>query len=48
MVQAIETLHGGNRMVGVVTHIAELAERLPARVVVTGGQGVPASVSIAG
>ena len=32
MVQAIEALHGGQRLVGVVTHISELAERLPARV----------------
>jgi exonuclease SbcC len=31
VVQALETLHGGQRMVGVVTHIQELAERLPAR-----------------
>jgi DNA repair protein SbcC/Rad50 len=47
VVQAIETLQGGNRVVGVVTHINELAERLPARVVVSGGQGVPAALSIA-
>jgi exonuclease SbcC len=32
VVQAIEALHGGQRLVGVVTHISELAERLPARV----------------
>ena len=32
VVQAIEALHGGRRLVGVVTHITELAERLPARV----------------
>jgi exonuclease SbcC len=48
VVQAIETLHGGNRLVGVVTHLTDLAERLPARVMVTGGHGVPATVSIAG
>lgn len=30
-VQALETLHGGHRMVGVVTHLQALAERLPAR-----------------
>jgi DNA repair protein SbcC/Rad50 len=32
VVQAIETLQGGRRLVGVITHIAELAQRLPARV----------------
>ena len=32
VVQAIETLQGGGRLVGVITHIAELAQRLPARV----------------
>jgi exonuclease SbcC len=30
--EAIEALHGGERMVGLVTHIAELAEQMPARV----------------
>jgi DNA repair protein SbcC/Rad50 len=37
VVQAIEALHGGRRLVGVVTHITELAERLPARVEVRRG-----------
>jgi exonuclease SbcC len=32
VVQAIEALQDGERMVGVVTHIRELAERLPARI----------------
>jgi exonuclease SbcC len=32
VVQAIETLQSGRRLVGVITHIAELAQRLPARV----------------
>jgi exonuclease SbcC len=32
VVQGIEALHGGQRMVGVVTHIPELAERMPVRV----------------
>ena len=31
VVQAIESLQGGRRVVGVVTHIQELAERLPTR-----------------
>ena len=30
--EAIEALHGGERMVGLVTHIVELAEQMPARV----------------
>lgn len=32
VVQGLEALHGGQRMVGVVTHIPELAERMPVRV----------------
>jgi len=31
VVSALDALHGGRRMVGIVTHIRELAERLPAR-----------------
>jgi len=31
VVQAIESLQGGQRMVGIVTHIPELADRMPAR-----------------
>jgi exonuclease SbcC len=31
VVGALDTLHGGDRMVGIVTHVRELAERLPAR-----------------
>jgi DNA repair protein SbcC/Rad50 len=31
VVSALDALHGGQRMVGVVTHVRELAERLPAR-----------------
>jgi len=31
---AIEALPVGGRMVGIITHVVELAERLPARVVV--------------
>jgi exonuclease SbcC len=37
VVDAIEALHGGERMVGIVTHIPELAERLPARLEVKRG-----------
>ncbi len=32
VVDALDELHGGQRMVGVVTHLQPLAERLPARV----------------
>ena len=31
MVTALDALHGGQRLVGVVTHVRDLAERLPAR-----------------
>jgi exonuclease SbcC len=31
VVSALDALHGGERMVGIVTHVRELAERLPAR-----------------
>jgi exonuclease SbcC len=31
VVSAIDALHGGQRTVGIVTHVRELAERLPAR-----------------
>jgi exonuclease SbcC len=31
VVGALDTLHGGERMVGIVTHVRDLAERLPAR-----------------
>jgi len=31
VITALDALHGGQRMVGIVTHIRELAERLPAR-----------------
>lgn len=37
-VQALDALQGGRRTVGVVTHIQELAERLPARVEVRRGE----------
>ena len=31
VVGALDALHGGDRMVGIVTHVRELAERMPAR-----------------
>ena len=31
VVGALDALHGGDRMVGIVTHVRELAERLPVR-----------------
>ena len=37
----IEALAGGGRMVGIVTHVRELAERMPVRYVVTKGPGRP-------
>jgi DNA repair protein SbcC/Rad50 len=37
VVDALDALHGGRRMVGIVTHIQDLAQRLPARVEVTRG-----------
>ncbi len=39
VVQALDALHGGRRMVGVVTHIPELAAQLPARIEVSRGEG---------
>ena len=35
VVQALEALHGGERMVGVITHLPELAEQMPG----AGGRG---------
>ena len=31
---AVETLREGGRLVGIITHIAELAERMPVRFVI--------------
>jgi exonuclease SbcC len=39
VVQALDALHGGRRMVGVVTHLPELAAQLPARIEVSRGEG---------
>jgi exonuclease SbcC len=35
VVGALDALHGGDRLVGIVTHVRELAERLPSRLEVT-------------
>ena len=43
VVGALDALHGGDRMVGIVTHVRELAERLPARLEV-GRAGTTATV----
>ncbi len=32
VVNALDALHGGRRLVGIVTHVRDLAERLPARI----------------
>jgi exonuclease SbcC len=45
VVSALDALHGGERMVGIVTHVRELAERLPARVEV-GRAGRTATLAI--
>jgi len=45
VVSALDALHGGDRMVGIVTHVRELAERLPARLEV-GRAGATALVRV--
>jgi DNA repair protein SbcC/Rad50 len=45
VVSALDALHGGERMVGIVTHVRDLAERLPARLEV-GRSGVSATIAI--
>jgi exonuclease SbcC len=45
VVSALDALHGGQRVVGVVTHVRELAERLPARLEVR-RQGATAVATI--
>jgi exonuclease SbcC len=47
VVSALDALHGGERMVGIVTHVRELAERLPARLEVR-RQGGTATAVVAG
>ena len=45
VVSALDALHGGQRMVGIVTHVRDLAERLPARLEVRRqGSGSTASI----
>ena len=46
VVSALDALHGGDRMVGIVTHVRDLAERLPARLEVR-RSGHTATASIA-
>jgi exonuclease SbcC len=45
VVGALDALHGGDRMVGIVTHVRDLAERLPARLEV-GRSGTNATVRV--
>ena len=45
VVSALDALHGGQRMVGIVTHVRDLAERLPARLEVR-RQGSTSTASI--
>ena len=45
MVSALDALHGGQRLVGVVTHVRELAERMPARLEVR-RQGSTATATV--
>ena len=35
--QALAGLSDGNRLVGIISHVAELKERIPAQLIVTGG-----------
>ena len=42
---ALDALHGGQRLVGIVTHVRELAERMPSRLEVR-RDGTTAVVSV--
>jgi exonuclease SbcC len=46
VVSALDALHGGQRMVGIVTHVRELAERLPARLEVVRQGGTSTAVVV--
>jgi exonuclease SbcC len=46
VVGALDALHGGDRMVGIVTHVRDLAERLPTRLEV-GRAGTTATIQVA-
>jgi exonuclease SbcC len=46
VVSALDALHGGERMVGIVTHVRELAERLPARLEVRRQGGTSVAVVV--
>jgi exonuclease SbcC len=46
VVGALDTLQGGQRLVGIVTHVRELAERLPARLEVRRSGGVSTVVVV--
>jgi exonuclease SbcC len=45
VVSALDALHSGQRMVGIVTHVRDLAERLPARIEVR-RQGTASAVTV--
>jgi exonuclease SbcC len=46
VVAALDALHGGQRLVGIVTHVRELAERLPARLEVRRAVGGTATAVV--
>ncbi len=46
VVGALDALHGGRRLVGIVTHVRELAERLPARLEVRRAGSVSTAVVV--
>ena len=49
--KALESLAEGSRMVGIISHVSELKERIDSKIIVTknrGGDGVGSSVQITG